>query len=978
MKNLTVLTVFALSILSSNLCAQYVTIPDTAFVTFLSFNYPQCMNGNQMDTTCNAIITAYTVDCRNKNIKDISGIEYFDGLGYLICSDNNIDSLKALPPRLKILAADNNNISYAASFTSNIREILLADNPLSGLPMLPDSLELLNISNCSFTSVPTLVPTITNLNLRDNLIDTITYLPNGLKSLICNGNNVSTLPSLPTTLLQLNCSDNPITSLPSLPDSLKLFDASNIDIDTVPPLPSGLITFDYSSNNLTNLPTLPPSLAYLTVSGNQLTSLPALPSKLVGLNCILNSITSIPELPDSMDYVYINLNPVTCLPALKKINVLNFTNTYVTCLPNYGQVVSSSPPLSSLPLCDPNNTNGCQIYYNFSGQVFFDENTNCLKDGLDTSLAVAKVQLWQNGQLLQQAFTGIEGLYSFDVQNTYGTYSVTLDSSLLPFSIFCPANGQHNNTVSASDSIFDDQNFGLQCKPGFDVGIVDIVRDPDWFRPASYHNVHINAGDIAQIYGANCADGIQGQVKVIMSGPASIQSFGGLAPTLTLGDTAIWDITDFGAISFTNSFNVNIQVDSFAQPGALVCFDVTVNPFTGDNNITNNELANCFEVVSSYDPNNKLVYPLSSIDTTQEWLYYTVNFQNTGNAPALNVTIADTLSSNLDASSIQLLSYSHDNYTQILPGGIIRFNFPDINLPDSTNDEPNSHGYISYKIKLTEGLSVGTTIKNTAHIYFDLNAPIVTNTTVNTIVAPLQQPSIFFSTTDACEGDTVTLETAYDQTYTYSWYFNGNPLNNSNTNTLEVTQAGDYKVRIDNGIQTITSDVEAVSFNPLPSVNIALPTDPFCEGDDLIDLSTYGTPTGGTYSGTAITNGMLDVSTADTYAITYNYTDNNGCVNSKQANATVEVCDGIEELAALGIHVFPNPASNNIWIALTDNTTIQYVKLIDLNGKIVATATTTNNGFNIDVSELPSQNYLLVMINEEGKVVTSSSIQVTH
>src|SRR5206468_6143358 len=63
----------------------------------------------------------------------------------------------------------------------------------------------------------------------------------------------------------------------------------------------------------------------------------------------------------------------------------------------------------------------------------------------------------------------------------------------------------------------------------------------------------------------------------------------------------------------------------------------------------------------------------------------------------------------------------------------VRFNFPNINPPDSNTNEPLSHGYVQYKVKLKNNLPIGTQINNTAFIYFDFNAPVVTNTTTNTI-----------------------------------------------------------------------------------------------------------------------------------------------------------------------------------------------------------------------------------------------------
>jgi hypothetical protein len=65
--------------------------------------------------------------------------------------------------------------------------------------------------------------------------------------------------------------------------------------------------------------------------------------------------------------------------------------------------------------------------------------------------------------------------------------------------------------------------------------------------------------------------------------------------------------------------------------------------------------------------------------------------------------------------------------------GVLTFTFNHIELPDSTRDEPGSHGMVSYRLKQKPGLAEGTEITNTAYIYFDFNMPIVTNTVLNTI-----------------------------------------------------------------------------------------------------------------------------------------------------------------------------------------------------------------------------------------------------
>ena len=55
--------------------AQFVTIPDANFVSFLQNNgFAAAMNGNQMDTTHSSITGTTSVSCSSKNIADLFGI----------------------------------------------------------------------------------------------------------------------------------------------------------------------------------------------------------------------------------------------------------------------------------------------------------------------------------------------------------------------------------------------------------------------------------------------------------------------------------------------------------------------------------------------------------------------------------------------------------------------------------------------------------------------------------------------------------------------------------------------------------------------------------------------------------------------------------------------------------------------------------------------------------------------------------------
>ena len=64
---------------------------------------------------------------------------------------------------------------------------------------------------------------------------------------------------------------------------------------------------------------------------------------------------------------------------------------------------------------------------------------------------------------------------------------------------------------------------------------------------------------------------------------------------------------------------------------------------------------------------------------------------------------------------------------------VIKFNFNNIYLPDSNTNEPQSHGFVKFKIDMEQGLAEGTEIKNRAHIYFDNNPAVITDYALSTI-----------------------------------------------------------------------------------------------------------------------------------------------------------------------------------------------------------------------------------------------------
>jgi uncharacterized repeat protein (TIGR01451 family) len=121
------------------------------------------------------------------------------------------------------------------------------------------------------------------------------------------------------------------------------------------------------------------------------------------------------------------------------------------------------------------------------------------------------------------------------------------------------------------------------------------------------------------------------------------------------------------------------------------------------------------------------------ISVNDSVLMYTIHFQNNGNDTAHTVIVTDALSPYLDPATVVPGAADHPYTFDLSFDGVMTFKFDNIQLPDSTHDEPGSNGYFNYTVKVRPGLPIGTVIQNTANIYFDFNDAIVTNTVTNTL-----------------------------------------------------------------------------------------------------------------------------------------------------------------------------------------------------------------------------------------------------
>jgi uncharacterized repeat protein (TIGR01451 family) len=174
--------------------------------------------------------------------------------------------------------------------------------------------------------------------------------------------------------------------------------------------------------------------------------------------------------------------------------------------------------------------------------------------------------------------------------------------------------------------------------------------------------------------------------------------------------------------------------------GDLAATSVNISGVENDINNANNTFVINQVVVASYDPNDKNEARGATINIDQfsqeDYLFYTIRFQNTGTASAETVRIEDTLESEFNYASIRMISASHHYSLERINNKLV-WTFNNINLPAAAVNDLLSQGYVTFKIKLNPGFAVGDVIENTAEIYFDFNPAIITNTFQTTFVPNL-------------------------------------------------------------------------------------------------------------------------------------------------------------------------------------------------------------------------------------------------
>ena len=648
------------------------------------------------------------------NLKSLRLIRYYNGIQNL-----NLSPLTHL--ETFITNEDTTSSSYNSSFTinfgnnSNLKKVILNDLPtpilnFSGNPNL-EELEI-------YTNNSSLVQSSTNVNITFATINNIKKI----KANIPFRNASTSWNNQPRNIEFTNLNNN---------NSLERLDLSFCSPIQPLVLNNNSLNYFYAfrcvfNNNLTfgNLP----SLSYLNIE--------TLNGELSVTNLITNDLMldlSGCTILTSLDVHYPKLRFISLKNGITQnvpeVDLSNDNQGLTICIDSFEQptIINGSPFGWDVPT-NHNFTNYCTLTPNgtfntLTGKALFDNDSNgCSVTDTNASNVLIKSTIGTTNTITLSNSAGNYtqylglGNYTNSVILENPTYFTAAPSTFT--SDFTTYNNIQNQDIClVSNGNFNDLDITIiplnSARPGFNSKYKLLLRNKGTTTLSGNFSLNYNNNKVSYVSSS-------------------------INPANTTSTTLSWNfnnLTTFNDFEIVVEFNVNAPTDpNPVNGGDVLTYSSSIgNTFTEqtatDNSFTLNQV-----VVNAYDPNDKtcLEGTIVTPDKIGKYVNYIIRFENTGSANATNVIIKDIINlGRFDINSIIPLDSSHPYRMTITGSNRVEFFFENINLPFSPSD--SRYGYIAFKIKLKSNLVVGNTFSNVANIYFDYNAPIVTNSYTTTI-----------------------------------------------------------------------------------------------------------------------------------------------------------------------------------------------------------------------------------------------------
>jgi photosystem II stability/assembly factor-like uncharacterized protein len=341
----------------------------------------------------------------------------------------------------------------------------------------------------------------------------------------------------------------------------------------------------------------------------------------------------------------------------------------------------------------------------YAGKVFIDSNNNAIQDPNDLSM-----KNWVISTKYSVTNSDSNGSYQLLSVGANDTLRATKALGFLT----------NPDYIEASTTSTYNNDFAMHAPVSFQNLSVDIAGNI--FRPGFSADLYVKVKSLGTL---NQNDTLTLLLDTMLS-----SIIFDIMPNLVNGNVYKWAIPTL--LPFTDW---NLKVTANTATNAVIGDTLTCMATVDGANVDIDSIDNFYLmkkiIVGSYDPNEKIclngpVYNL--INLNSESLVYEIHFQNEGTYNTDFVKIVDTLSNKLNFSSFKFLNSSHP-VTYTIKNGILTFIFNPLQLTPKAINEQGSMGFIKYSVLPKATIKNGDTISNTAHIYFDYNNAIVTNTT---------------------------------------------------------------------------------------------------------------------------------------------------------------------------------------------------------------------------------------------------------
>jgi hypothetical protein len=399
-----------------------------------------------------------------------------------------------------------------------------------------------------------------------------------------------------------------------------------------------------------------------------------------------------------------------------------------------------------------------------SGTTYVDANADCSYDPMvDSPLANRLIQATPGPFFAQSDNDG-----QFALRLPRGDYNVSQAGlAYSPFAQTCPGPPGTLPVTAVSGSITPVGAFGNGAPANFITAIQTTGTYPGQLTSPCWNQTHQECVTFVNghpplhdpNYSITIDGGISGAAVTGVVIPPSIPG----SPNHCQNCTLTWTSTTVQCVSASTLPNdgeceicININVPAWPTPPPPSNDFITVTSTVSGNSKGNSQGETITAtnvaydpILCAFDPNDRtLLHPgacgAAGLIPNGKPLVFRTRFQNLGNAPAHNVVVDETLDDALDPATFKLLG-SNYNVTRfdIFPSNRLIVSFTGIELPAEQSDPLGSVGTFLYSIRPKANTPTPRPIQSRAAIFFDLNEPVITNETLNTLVDTL--PPVSFT-----------------------------------------------------------------------------------------------------------------------------------------------------------------------------------------------------------------------------------------